>query len=77
MFGSKQSPKNGTLKIILKKGLTNGLKCAIIITVKKRKEIHTMFDLFNEMENAFNIFVEKADAFIEKEKEREQANEKN
>jgi hypothetical protein len=36
-----------------------------------------MFDLFNEMENAFNIFVEKADAFIEKEKEREQANEKN
>lgn len=44
---------------------------------KKRKEIHTMFDLFNEMENAFNIFVEKADAFIEKEKEREQANEKN
>ena len=35
-----------------------------------------MFDLFNEMENAFNIFVEKADEFIEKEKEREKENAK-
>ena len=28
-----------------------------------------MFDLFAEMENAFNTFVEKADEFIEKQKE--------